>query len=393
MINDSTEIRIKREIDSLKNISYTASAWISTVFIGIYGFFISILFLIAEIRLFEIILYVLFFLATVGLNLWPILNNKDYKILRNFNLISVIFMYSFIIYLLFNNNLPGIYANVFLAFTIGYIFLDEYISSINHFMMAFISSIFVWFFPEIFGLNQYSFYTLLLINISIIILISLLYFSSLFNIRKKNYNYKQLALSKENEYRIINTLFTMSEKYFNDNSINEEYYNSIKRFFEAFSKKHNISNHFLKRIEFVEKLENHRDLSQIDDDLPMDYLKMLDVLAIKKRKRLKLIAFKISQSINLNQTRKRVAGVDLFNSLRHYDDHDEVKIIAFSAFYVYFRMNKIEKQAIDDNHFISLLKNSDIENLIEPKNLQIYYKHKDVFNKIITDALENEAIK
>lgn len=392
MINDKAELRIQKEIEKFKNKSYRASAWISTIFIGIYGFFINVLFAIAQVRLLEIILYVLFFLIIVGLNTWPIIQDKDYKALRNFNIISVVFMYSFIIYLLFNNNLPGIYANVFLAFTIGYIFLDDYVATLNHIFMALISSIFVWAFPEIFGFTEYSFYTLILINSSIFILITLLYFSSLFNIRKKNYNYKQLALSKENEYRVINTLFSMSEKYFNENSVNDEYYKSIKSFFEAFSKKHNITNHFTKRINFIEDLEMHDDLSQLDSNFPEEYIQTLDVLAIKKRKRLRLIAFKVSQSLNLDEE-KRVPGIDLFSSLRHYDDHEEIKIIAFSAFYVYFRMNKLEKQAIDDDHFISLLKNSDIENLIEPKNLEIYYKHKDVFNKIIGDSLRNEASK
>jgi hypothetical protein len=390
MTVSNIEARINTEIEKLKNKSYNVSSWISTIFIGIYGFFINVLFIIAEINFLEIVVYLLLFGVIVGLNIWALSQKKDFKALRWFSITSILFMYAFVIYLLFNNNLPGIYANIFLAFTIGYIFLDEYTTILNHFMMAIISSIFVWVFPEIFGFTGDNIYSLLMINSILFVLIFLLFFSSLFNIRKKNYNYKQLALSKENEYRIINIVFEMTEKYFKNNEDYNEYFESIKNFFDIFSKKNNVVNIFNKRIDFIEELEKMVDINEMQTDIPLEYIKSLDLITVKKRKRMRYIAFKLSQSFELEDN-KRVPGIDLFSSLRHYDDREEVKIIAFSAFYVYFRMNKIEKKAIDDEHFITLLKNSDIENLIEPKNLDIYYKHKDVFDKIVQHSLNKEV--
>jgi len=390
MTVSNVELRINTEIEKLKNKSYNVSSWISTIFIGVYGFFINVLFIIADVNLFEIAIYLFLFGAIVGINIWALNQNKDFKTLRWFSIISILFMYVFVIYLLFNNNLPGIYANIFLAFTIGYIFLDEYTTILNHFMMAIISSIFIWVFPEIFGVTGDNVYSLLLINSGLVVLIFLLFFSSLFNIRKKNYNYRQLALSKENEYRIINIVFEMTKKYFKNSDDYDRYFDSIKIFFDVFSKKNNVVNLFNKRINFIEELEKVIDINEMESAIPIEYIKSLDLLTINKRKRMRHIAFKLSQSLELEEN-KRVPGIDLFSSLRHYDDYEEVKIIAFSAFYVYFRMNKLEKKAIDDDQFISLLKNSDIENLIEPKNLEIYYKHKEVFDRIVQHSLGKEA--
>jgi hypothetical protein len=78
---------------------------------------------------------------------------------------------------------------------------------------------------------------------------------------------------------------------------------------------------------------------------------------------------------------------EVFNSLRHFEDDQLVKLVIFSAFFVYFRMDKREMKAITTEEFISLLNQSGLVNEIEPKILNIFYQYKDVIEDILSDAI------
>jgi hypothetical protein len=387
MNNNISQKRIQNEINILERKSYRVSTLYGTIILFIYGLLISLVLIFSGINIFEAVIYFTLFALVSGISGYLWYKDIQIIILKRFSYISIIFVYIFITYLLFNSSLPGIYANIFLAFTVGYLYLDEKATWINHILMAISSSLLIWIFPEIFGLENLPLLNVIIVNLVLIIVLVFLFISSLFNLRKKRYNYYKLAKLRENEFKIIHVLIDLENEYFTQRSNSEDTYPILKELFKQFSTKVGIENVFDSRIELVS--DAHKlDLKEFKEkhpNLTEEMKNYLESLSLQDLGKLRFIAIKISQlkKVEINYSMNQ----EVFNSLRHFEDDQLVKLVVFSAFFVYFRLNKRELKAISTEEFISLLNQSGLVNEIEPKILNIFYKYQDVIEEIIFDAI------
>jgi hypothetical protein len=387
MNNNISQKRIQNEINILERKSYRVSTLFGTIILFVYGLLISLVLIFSGINVLEAVIYFTLFalVSSISGYLWY----KDIQliILKRFSYLSIIFVYVFITYLLFNSSLPGIYANIFLAFTVGYLYLDEKATWINHILMGISSSLLIWIFPEIFGLENLPLLNVIIVNLVLIIVLVFLFISSLFNLRKKRYNYYRLAKLRENEFKIIHVLIDLENEYFTQRSHSEDIYLILKELFKQFSTKVGIDNVFDNRIDLVHDAQK-LDLEEFrkkHPNLNEEMKNYLESLSLQDLGKLRFIAIKISQlkKVKIDYSMNQ----EVFNSLRHFEDAQLVKLVVFSAFFVYFRLDKREMKALSTEEFISLLNQSGVVNEIEPKILNIFYQYQDVIDEIISDAI------
>jgi hypothetical protein len=387
MNNNISQKRIQNEINILERKSYRVSTLFGTIILFVYGLLISLVLIFSGINVLEAVIYFTLFalVSSISGYLWY----KDIQliILKRFSYLSIIFVYVFITYLLFNSSLPGIYANIFLAFTVGYLYLDEKATWINHILMGISSSLLIWIFPEIFGLENLPLLNVIIVNLVLIIVLVFLFISSLFNLRKKRYNYYRLAKLRENEFKIIHVLIDLENEYFTQRSHSEDIYLILKELFKQFSTKVGIDNVFDNRIDLVHDAQK-LDLEEFrkkHPNLNEEMKNYLESLSLQDLGKLRFIAIKISQlkKVKIDYSMNQ----EVFNSLRHFEDAQLVKLVVFSAFFVYFRLDKREMKALSTEEFISLLNQSGLVNEIEPKILNIFYQYQDVIDEIISDAI------
>lgn len=387
MNNNISQKRIQNEINILERKSYRVSTLFGTIILFVYGLLISLVLIWFGINVFEAVIYFTLFamVSSISGYLWY----KDIQliILKRFSYLSIIFVYVLITYLLFNSSLPGIYANIFLAFTIGYLYLDEKATWINHILMAISSSLLIWIFPEVFGLENLPLLNVVIVNIVLLIILVFLFVSSLFNLRKKRYNYYRLAKLRENEFKIIHVLIDLENEYFTQRGNSEDIYPILKELFKQFSTKVEIENVFESRIDLVHDAHmlDLKEFKEKHPNLKEEMKNYLESLSLQDLGKLRFVAIKVSQikKVEINYSMNQ----EVFNSLRHFEDNQLVKLVIFSAFFVYFRLDKREMKALSTEEFISLLNQSGLVNEIEPKILNIFYQYKDVIEDILSDAI------
>lgn len=387
MNNNISQKRIQNEINILERKSYRVSTLFGTIILFVYGLLISLVLIFSGINVFEAVIYFTLFalVSSISGYLWY----KDIQliILKRFSYLSIIFVYVLITYLLFNSSLPGIYANIFLAFTIGYLYLDEKATWINHILMAISSSLLIWIFPEVFGLENLPLLNVVIVNIVLLIILVFLFVSSLFNLRKQRYNYYRLAKLRENEFKIIHVLIDLENEYFTQRGNSEDIYPILKELFKQFSTKVEIENVFESRIDLVHDAHmlDLKEFKEKHPNLKEEMKNYLESLSLQDLGKLRFIAIKVSQikKVEINYSMNQ----EVFNSLRHFEDNQLVKLVIFSAFFVYFRLDKREMKALSTEEFISLLNQSGLVNEIEPKILNIFYQYKDVIEDILSDAI------
>lgn len=393
MENFVSQKRIQNEINLLELKSYRVSTLFGTIILAIYGVLMSLVLIFSGINLIEALAYFLLFILFAGSSFFFWFKDFDLSTLRKNSYIAIVFLYVFITYLLFNSNLPGIYANIFLAFTLGYLYLDEKATWLNHILMAFSSSLLIWVFPDLFGLENLGLINLIAVNFGVLILLVFLFFSSLFNVRKKKYDYLRLARLRENEFKTINVLMNLESEYFSQKNESEKVYKSIKDFFSQFSEKVSVENVFDGRLNLIQETHSmsEEEFKKKYPDIQEEFKNYLRTLSLSEIGKLRYLAFKISQIQNVEVDYSM--NQEVFNSLRHYEDAQLVKLVVFSAFLVFFRMDKRELDAISTDEFIELLKQSDLVNKIEPKILNLFYQYQDVIEDILSDAFQKGVRK
>lgn len=388
MENLVSQKRIQNEVNLLELKSYRVSTLFGTIILAIYGVLMTLVLVFSGINLIEALSYFALFIVFAGSSFLFWFKEFELETLKKVSYISITFLYVFITYLLFNSNLPGIYANIFLAFTLGYLYLDEKATWINHILMGLSSSLLIWVFPDLFGLEDLAFVNLIAVNLGVLILLIFLFFSSLFNVRKKKYDYSRLARLRENEFKTINVLMNLENEYFSQKNDSVKVYKALKEFFSQFSVKVGIENVFDDRLTLIQDAQTLTDEEFINKypDLQDDFKNYLSTLSLSEIGKLRFLAFKISQVENIEVDYSM--NQEVFNSLRHYEDSQLVKLVVFSAFLVFFRIDKRELKAISTEDFVKLLKQSDLVNKIEPKILELFYKYQDVIEDILTDAIQ-----
>lgn len=391
MKNLVSQKRIQNEVNLLELKSYRVSTLFGTIILAIYGVLISLVLIFSGVNVIEALIYLSLFILFSGSSFFFWFKEFELNTLKNVSYISIVFLYAFITYLLFNSGLPGIYANIFLAFTLGYLYLDEKATWINHILMGFTSSILIWFFPDLFGLDSLAIINLIAVNFGVLVLLVFLFFSSYFNVRKKRYDYLRLARLRENEFKTINVLMNLENEYFSQKNDSEKVYKALKEFFNQFSIKVGIENVFDERLSLIQDAQTMTDEEFIENhpDLQEEFKDYLSTLSLDEIGKLRYLAFKISQieSVEVDYSMNQ----EVFNSLRHYDDAQLVKLVVFSAFLVFFRIDKRELSAISTEEFVELLKQSDLVNKIEPKILDLFYKYQDVIEDILADAIQKDV--
>ncbi len=384
--------RIGREIQKQKYRAHKNSAIIATTMMGVYSLFLMTLFFVESIPINEIILYLFVFVVVLSFNVISIINSWRFEWLTRLGMLNVLFIYTFITYLLFNQSLPGIFANLFIAFTIGFIYLDSRTATLNHVLMTFTSSLVLWVFPEILAVEESTMAQLGIINASIVVVMIFLYLSAIFNIRMKQFNYEKLAKSKENEYRIIQGLFDFQKEVLNDPINTDVFFKDMHAFFESFTQKLEMENVFEKRLQLIEDL-HQLSLSKAKKkykEIPEEIIIELQSLTLSDHQKLRYLAYRISQIYGDSQT--IIDPKDAFNSFRHYDDSEAVKIMVFSAFYVYFRHPDVDRDAYSHQAFMDLLNQSGIDRLVEPRILKTFTEYQDVIETIMTDAIDGVEV-
>jgi len=335
-----------------------------------------------------IFLYSLVFTFILFINIAFYAYGDHYNNLKLAMYITILGLYAITASLIIDIRSPSAFTILFLVYAVSYLYQDIKASFLNNLLLFAIGSMIILFYPNVYAMVGAPSPSTAYMLIFLIIFVVLLFISSFVLIKRKVYFYHQVSKIKEQELKVISILFELQEKYTNQKIDVQSYYDSYDSFFEALSNKIGIDNIFKEKINIL------RDMTKLQDkDLLKKYpkyqlsdLNEMKQLELSVHKKMLYLAFKASQSNEVNFNKKDLFSQTQFKSLNHYNDDHFVKVIVFASFYTLLKRDKPYLELLKDDEIVDLLKKSELEHIIDRKILTIYLENQEVFNKIIEDA-------
>ncbi len=357
------------------------------------GFYMASLFWFINLELVDSMIYLSLWFFVLVVHLFYGTLNQSYENNRLISYFSIISLYTLMLGTLIHEEIPFLMASLFVIFAIGYLYVDMKAATLNHLLLFVVTNIVLWFYPEVYSLDELTNLSTFYISAFIFVIVLLLFLADFIVIKRKLYYFEKLANLQRNEFKVINFLFELQELYTEETFSAKNYYDRLHTFFEKVSEKIDIDNVFEEQIKIIEKLDT-MSAAQFMEKFPNVSLKMvqeLDLLTLDKKRRLRHLAMKASQIPNIEVQDEYLSDA-LFDSMRHYYDNVHIKIAVFSVFYVYCRMPKKHESVLTDEEFLTYLEASGLTNLIEPRVYEAYLNHREIFDKIFNDAFK-EGLK
>ncbi|TVP96324.1 MAG: hypothetical protein EA374_01645 [Acholeplasmatales bacterium] len=307
---------------------------------------------------------------------------------------SALTIYALAIALIIEIQTPSMFTVLFLAYAIVSIYQDRKIALLNSLLLLSVGSLFVTFYPETFrGSGDYLAQQIYLYTF-LVIFVSLLSTASSILIKRKMYFYRQLAVVKETELRMINLIFDLKKQAQSAASHQEDYYEKVHEFTVELSEKINMDNIFIEKIDIIRKLHEGRSKQEILAHHPNhteESLIELERLVLNEDSRLKNLAYKISQAADVHISRKELYAESHVKTLKKTFDSNYTKIIAFSSLYTLLRIDNPIHKGLDPENIKRCLTETDFYHMMDAKIIDIYRKNTDVLEKIHDDAFKRKV--
>lgn len=384
---------IQRNIKLQEEKAMNQAHHVVTLTMILLGLYMGLLFWFIQLDIIDSVIYLSLWFFVLVIHLFYGTLNQSSENNRLISYFSIISLYTLMLGTLIHDDIPFLMASIFVVFAIGYLYVDLRAASLNHLMLLVVTNVVLWFYPEVYSLDEMTNFSTFYISSFIFIIILLLYLADFIVIKRKLYHFGKLAKIQENEFKVIELLYDLQERYTDEAFEAEGYYKRLRNFFNDFSTKVGVENVFEEQINLIETLDKTSSnvLKERHPEIPDHIIGELDLLTLSKKKRIRHLAMKASQ-VNSIDVQDEYLSDALFDSMRHFYDNIHIKITVFSVFYVYCRMAKNYEQSLSDDEFLKYLNNSGIVNVIEPSVYEAYLENRDVFDKIFNDAFK-EGVK
>lgn len=307
---------------------------------------------------------------------------------------SALTIYALAIALILEIQTPSMFTILFLAYAIVSIYQDRKVALINSLLLLAIGSLFISFYPETFrGSGDYVAQQVYLYAF-LIIFVGLLTTASSILIKRKMFFYRQLAVIKETEIRMISLVFDLKKQAQPTMKNQDKYYAKVKDFTEELSNKIKMDNIFQEKLEIIERLHEGQSKAVLHKqypNYPIEILDELERLIFSDNSRLQSLAYKLSQADDVTISRKELYAESHLKTLKKTFDSNYTKIIAFSALYTLLHLDTPVHQGLDSESIKQKFVETDFYHLIDPKIIDIYQNNTDVLKKIHDDAFKQKV--
>ncbi len=290
---------------------------------------------------------------------------------------------------------PSIFTLLFLTYAIISLYQDVKITFFNSALLFFSGLVILFAYSEIFAVTYTLSPSIIYIFTFLVIFIALLLVSSFVLIKRKNHFYQQVAEAKENEYKYIDKVFQIQEEY-REKSINyEKYYEKLESFSEALSNTIGMDNVFKERISVLKDLGRLKTKTVYKkySDYTLPDLEELKQMELTTHKKMSYIAFKIAQSKEIIPDQKELLFEKKLPNLNDLEDDLDVKITAFSVFYILLRIGAFFIKPMSQEKIITVINSEEFNGIIDETILDIVNKNQDVLEDIILKHYKRGDVK
>jgi hypothetical protein len=303
-------------------------------------------------------------------------------------------IYSVILLVIFSLPSPGLFPALFLAYAISAFYQDLKVMLISNMLLLFSIIMIMINYPAILNFPAGEFEDNLGLAFFVFLFVSLLTIASYIIIKQKRFFYNQIALAKETEFRNIDLLIDLKiANGFQDVAL-KQYFGRVKAFTEAFSKKLEMENQFVQRLDIYAMLEKKKSVSEIlqaHPNVSKEELSKLEDLLLTNHKKLLKVAIKLSQISNVHIKQREIFSETQFKSFNHQGDNLEIKTIAFAIFYASLKHGNAFLRPLTDTEISHVLLDTDYYYYNDSRIMRIYQDNIKVFEDIVTDVFGREC--
>jgi len=285
---------------------------------------------------------------------------------------------------------PAFISGLFIAYAISAFYQDLKVILISDLYLFFAILMVMWNFPEYLTFDDARIETDIGTFFFIILFVLLLTISSYIIIKQKRFLYNQLALSKESEFRNIDLLIDAEREATKHKIEVPKYYKAIEAFTTAFSEKLSIENVFTEKLKIMLALEKGTPIPTLLDKYPnyssSDFARLQDLL-ISGTHKLRKTFIKISKMKALDIKKREIFSETQLKSFNQPSDSLEIKILAFSVFYVSLRLGNDLQKPLSSEEVFNILVYTDYYYYNDPSIMRIYQENHQVFDAIANDYI------
>ncbi|MFH5882016.1 hypothetical protein [Liberiplasma polymorphum] len=386
----NSNIEVHKEELELKYLK-RKTLFVNIILLGLVAPIMLTLFY-SDIGTYTMIVYGLFFIALFGVNFAFYAYEDYFNSLKLAMYITTLSIYMIAVTLIVEIQSPSVFTFLFLAYAVVSVYQDKKAALINNISLFFLGIIIVWRYPNIFR-SESTNIQVIYIYIFLAVFVALLSISSFILINRKNFLYNKLAQIKEAEIRMLGLIQDLKVTYLPQSLNANDYYQQVKSFSNELTKKIDIENIFLERLQIIQKLGKtpEHEILKLYPDYDADDIDELKQLKLDLHSKIHYLLFKSSQAINAGSDEK-ISSDNMFKTLNNLTDSRYTKIITFAVFYTLLKVDKQFLKALDDDMIQYLFKNSEFLYTINPDILNIYQGNSEVFDKIVQDAF-NKKVK
>ncbi len=286
---------------------------------------------------------------------------------------------------------PVFIAGLFIAYAIAAFYQDIKVIIVSDIYLLFTIVMIAMNYPQ-----YMAFTTGLAINdmgtfFFIALFLILLTISSYIIIKQKRFLYRQIALSKEGEFRNIDLLIDAKNEATKTKTDELHYYKTVDLFTKAFCEKLSIDNVFSEKIKIMSMLAKNGSFATIQAKYPSysdDELRRLQDLSLTSHHKLRKIIIKYHQTKELDIKRREMFSEMQLKSFNHTYDSLEIKVLAFSVFYVSLRLGFDLQEPLSSDDVLQTLSSTDFYYVIDTKIMKLFIENHLVFDAIIRDQIE-----
>jgi flagellin-specific chaperone FliS len=285
---------------------------------------------------------------------------------------------------------PSFISGLFIAYAIAAFYQDLKVILISDLYLFFTILMIMWNYPEYLSFDNAQVETDFGTFFFIILFVLLLTISSYIIIKQKRFLYNQLALSKESEFRNIDLLISAEKEAIKRKIEISKYYRAVESFTQAFSEKLKIDNIFSEKLKIMLAMEKGTPVSTLLSKYPhytsADLIHIEDLL-ISANHKLRKTIIKISKMRDLVIKKREIFSETQLKSFNQPSDSLEIKIIAFSVFYVSLRLGSELLKPLSSQEIYNILIYTDYYYYNDPQIMHIYQENHEVFDTIVNDYI------
>ncbi len=290
---------------------------------------------------------------------------------------------------------PSVFTMLFLTYAIISIYQDFKISIFNSGLLFLSGLVILFIYSDMFLVSDPLSPIILYVFSFLVIFIALLLVSSFVLIKRKNHFYQQVSEAKENEYKYIELLFKIQEKYRENTTNYESYYEKLESFSEALSNTIGMENIFKERIAVLKDLGKLKTKTVYKkySDYTLPDLEELKQMEITTHKKISYIAFKMAQASKIKPEQNELLFEKSLPTLNDIEDDLDVKVTVFSVFYLLLRIGGFYIEPLSHDEIMTIISSESFNGLVDEFVLSVALNNKESFENIITKYYKSGDVK